>query len=106
MALIKCPECGWDKVSDLADTCPQCGYLLQNTVTTQKPRSIRRKRLVRAANGAGSIYNTGRPHKPFRAVVTLKCDLNPDTGRAKQYRKLLATMKPEKRLLWLSHDSR
>lgn len=33
MALIKCPECGWDKVSELADKCPQCGYPM-NTVTT------------------------------------------------------------------------
>ena len=71
MALIKCPECGWDKVSGLADKCPQCGYPLPNTVTTSKPRSKRHKRPSRAANGAGSIYNTGRPHKPFRAVATL-----------------------------------
>ena len=88
MALIKCPECGWDKVYDLADKCPQCGYPM-NTVTSTKPRSKRHKRPSRAANGAGSIYNTGRPHKSFRAVVTLKCDLDPVTGRAKQYRKTL-----------------
>lgn len=26
MALIKCPECGREKVSDSADVCPDCGY--------------------------------------------------------------------------------
>ena len=87
MALIKCPECGWDKVSALADKCPQCGYPLQNTVTTSKPRSKRHKRPSRAANGAGSIYNTGRPHKPFRAVATLGFELDPVTHKSKQIRK-------------------
>ncbi|MFR3138700.1 MAG: tyrosine-type recombinase/integrase [Lacrimispora saccharolytica] len=86
MALIKCPECGWDKVSELADKCPQCGYPM-NTVTTSKPRSKRHKRLSRAANGAGSIYNTGRPHKPFRAVATLGFELDPVTHKSKQIRK-------------------
>ena len=87
MALIKCPECGWDKVSGLADKCPQCGYPLPNTVTTSKPRSKRHKRPSRAANGAGSIYNTGRPHKPFRAVATLGFELDPVTHKSKQIRK-------------------
>ena len=26
MALVKCPECGREKVSDSADACPDCGY--------------------------------------------------------------------------------
>ena len=26
MALIKCPECGREKVSDSADACPSCGF--------------------------------------------------------------------------------
>ena len=26
MALIKCPECGKENVSDLAAACPSCGY--------------------------------------------------------------------------------
>lgn len=26
MALIKCPECGKEKVSDSAESCPECGY--------------------------------------------------------------------------------
>ena len=26
MALIKCPECGREKVSDTAEMCPDCGY--------------------------------------------------------------------------------
>lgn len=26
MALVKCPECGGENVSDSAETCPNCGY--------------------------------------------------------------------------------
>ena len=26
MALIKCPECGREKVSDSAESCPECGF--------------------------------------------------------------------------------
>ncbi len=26
MALVKCPECGREKVSDSAEACPDCGY--------------------------------------------------------------------------------
>ena len=26
MALIKCPECGRENVSDSAESCPDCGY--------------------------------------------------------------------------------
>lgn len=54
MALIKCPECGWDKVYDLADKCPQCGYPM-NTVTSTKPR-VRNGRPIKLPNGYGSIH--------------------------------------------------
>lgn len=30
MALVKCPECGREKVSDSADMCPDCGYAIKN----------------------------------------------------------------------------
>ena len=26
MALVKCPECGRENVSDSAEMCPDCGY--------------------------------------------------------------------------------
>ena len=29
MALIKCPECGKENVSDSAETCPECGYSIK-----------------------------------------------------------------------------
>ena len=29
MALVKCPECGREKVSDNAEACPDCGYAIK-----------------------------------------------------------------------------
>lgn len=36
MALIKCPECGREKVSDSADMCPDCGYKIKAYYDTVK----------------------------------------------------------------------
>lgn len=30
MALIKCPECGRENVSDSAEMCPACGFGVKN----------------------------------------------------------------------------
>lgn len=32
MALIKCPECGRENVSDTSTTCPACGYDIKKYV--------------------------------------------------------------------------
>lgn len=36
MALIKCPECGKEKVSDTAMSCPKCGFNIHNYVVKQR----------------------------------------------------------------------
>lgn len=83
MALIKCPECGWDKVSDLADKCPQCGYPMR-TVTSTKPR-VRNGKPLKLPNGYGSIHQLkGRRTNPWRVRKTTGWITDPDTGRAKQ----------------------
>ena len=84
MSLIKCPECNHD-VSDKAVSCPQCGYPI-NTPTSTKPR-VKSKKPARAGNGCGSIYKTNRKNKPYRAVATIRYELDPITHRAKQIRK-------------------
>lgn len=86
--LMLCSECS-HQISDKAISCPHCGYPLQSSIATPKPRTKRHKRPSRAANGSGSIYNTGRTHKPFRAVVTTGFTIDPNTHRAKQTRKTL-----------------
>ena len=46
MALIKCPECGREKVSDTAEMCPDCGYGIKAYFEQIKPaeeEKIRKK---------------------------------------------------------------
>ena len=51
--LIKCPECEL-QVSDKATTCPHCGFPLQPSVKSRKPRAKNNKRR-RLPNGFGQI---------------------------------------------------
>jgi len=39
MALINCPECQ-KQVSELAQTCPHCGFRLRNNDNSQKPKKV------------------------------------------------------------------
>lgn len=84
--LMLCPECS-HQVSDKAISCPNCGYPIKAIPTASQPRPKRRKRPSRAANGSGSIYDTGRAHKRYRAVITTGFDLDPVTRRSRQLRK-------------------
>ena len=36
MALVNCPECGREKVSDTAEHCPFCGYGLREYFETKR----------------------------------------------------------------------
>lgn len=36
MALITCPECGREKVSDTATSCPGCGFAIRSFFMEQK----------------------------------------------------------------------
>lgn len=42
MALIKCPECGVDNISDNATACPHCGY---NLASHKRKESFAQKRI-------------------------------------------------------------
>lgn len=80
--LTTCPECSL-QVSDLAISCPHCGYPL-------KPASLKRtkKKRQRLPNGFGQISKIkGNLAKPYRAIVTIGTKYN---GRPK-----VAMLKPE-----------
>lgn len=38
MALIKCPECGRERVSDSAESCPECGFGIKNYVDAERKK--------------------------------------------------------------------
>ena len=44
MALVKCPECGKENVSDSADTCPNCGFGIKNYFEKKKQTELNRRR--------------------------------------------------------------
>lgn len=43
MALVKCPECGKEGVSDCAEMCPDCGYPIKTYFDKIKAEEIKRK---------------------------------------------------------------
>lgn len=66
--LITCPECKTE-VSDLARSCPHCGYPLASQ-SRQKNKSLRKRR--RLPNGFGQITELKDKNlrNPFRVMVT------------------------------------
>lgn len=41
MALVHCPECGKEKVSDLAEACPECGFPIKSYYENKKKSDLR-----------------------------------------------------------------
>ena len=70
--LIKCPECDL-QVSDMALSCPHCGYPLKTTSVTQIPKPRKTPRRRRLPNGFGQISEMKGHNlrKPVRAMVTI-----------------------------------
>ena len=85
--LIKCPECEL-QVSDKATTCPHCGFPLQPSVKSRKPRAKNNKRR-RLPNGFGQISEIKNRNlrKPFRAMVSV--------GKTETGKPICKPLKPE-----------
>lgn len=85
--LIKCPECEL-QVSDKAATCPHCGFPLQPSVKSRKPRAKNNKRR-RLPNGFGQISEIKNRNlrKPFRAMVSV--------GKTETGKPICKPLKPE-----------
>ena len=69
--LIKCPECEL-QVSDKAVSCPHCGYPMQTSTKSRKPRNKNNKRR-RLPNGFGQIelWSQLERHPPDAQYVNL-----------------------------------
>lgn len=84
--LIKCPECEL-QVSDMAISCPHCGYPMKPTAAPQRRKSSKRRR--RLPNGFGQITEIKNKNlrKPFRVMITI--------GKTDDGRPISKLLKPE-----------
>lgn len=65
MALINCPECGKENVSDKADFCPQCGFFINKYFTDLKVKQETEKRQDQQETKIREIMDTiSLPEKP------------------------------------------
>ena len=82
--LIECTECGL-KVSDLAASCPHCGYPMNKEVRRRSPAKKKRMKLP---NGFGQISEIKGKNlrNPFRVMVTV--------GRREDGRPICRPLKP------------
>ena len=89
--LILCPECGL-QVSDIATSCPHCGYPLTPKPQIPVTQPVQQKRM-HLPNGFGSIseIHSKRLRKPFYVTV-------PAGNRLNQYLISKLTMKLTRRL--------
>lgn len=65
MALVKCPECGRENVSDSADACPGCGYGVKAHFERIKKEEGKDKRREADAELAKKISGLARKPKLY-----------------------------------------
>lgn len=76
MALIKCPECGREKVSDSAEMCPDCGYgikahfqeierkKLLEQLKLEREKQYEESKRIREENERAELDTIKMPRKP------------------------------------------
>ena len=74
MALIKCPECGRNNVSDSAEMCPECGYGIKAHFEKIKQEEIRKEqaRKLKEATKEAEIEERKRREERIKSVPQLK----------------------------------
>lgn len=66
MSLIKCPECGKEKVSDTADSCPECGFGIKSYYNELKNEETVRLDIEKMKD---EFYQTFEmPEKPIKKL--------------------------------------
>ena len=76
MALVNCPECGRENVSDTADTCPACGYNIKahynkiKKIAKKKEDELRAKERMEATieKWADEVKMPEKPKREFRIL--------------------------------------
>ena len=72
MALINCPECGREKVSDNAEMCPGCGYGIKAHYARLKEEAEKEERIIELKKqDEERIKNIPKPQKPSYNIAAL-----------------------------------
>ena len=74
MALIKCPECGREKVSDSAEACPDCGYGIKAHFEKIRQEEERKEQIQKAeeAKRKAEIEAQKRQEERIKSVPQLE----------------------------------
>ncbi len=77
MALIKCPECGREKVSDTAEMCPDCGFGIRKYFENLKKMEIQEKeRIQQEEIDKREMAKIPLPQKPKKPLFFADSDQN------------------------------
>lgn len=86
MALVKCPECGRENVSNTAQCCPECGFGIHDYFIQQRNKQIAEEKAVSAAQKAKvqkekeakelerRLANIKSPEEPQKGVCKIRSD--------------------------------
>lgn len=86
--LINCPECG-KIISDVAVSCPHCGYPMSSPPKHKKQRQKKGKG-SKLPNGFGSVYKlSGNRRNPWVAAKTVDWILSEEEGFIRQVRRAI-----------------
>ena len=81
MALIKCPECGREKVSDSAEMCPDCGYGIKaHFQEIERKKLLEQQKLEREKQYEES--KRIREEKERAELDTIKMPCKPSIGQS------------------------
>lgn len=74
MSLITCPECGRENVSSYAESCPQCGYPIKNSIIANN--NIQQLR----CRNCNAVYLSDNAFCPFCAAQSSAIPDNSDVS--------------------------
>lgn len=91
MALIKCPECGRENVSDTAESCPNCGYGIKSHLERQKQERHTNAKIQRTQEEKLKGYES-EIRKKQAEIDNISCPQEPPTFLAYMFRKEVCIM--------------
>ena len=79
MALVKCPECGRENVSDTAQCCPECGFGIHDYFVQRQNEQIAKENAVSAAQKA-KVRKEKEAEELDRRLANIKSPEKPRKG--------------------------